>query len=294
MPLKKPELIEPPKIKMLLSGPAKTWKTKFALQWPATAYFDTEAGCKLPQYREDLIKHGGMYFGPEDGAQDFNLVLAEVKRLLTTKHDRKTLVIDSTSELEMIGIAKEEERLEAANKEAKFGAQKKPVIKHMRRLFNFIKSIDMNVILIAHRRDKWEGVDDSRKVVGSTYDGWDKIEYKIDLWCESKLVDNQGQMIVKGGRYKSFPTGRTIPMEYSVFAQLYGKEIIEKTPVPIVPATTEQLTEIKRLVAVLKLSDDELDKWMTTAQVEEIDDLSQLNAAKWLEDLNNKIKGATK
>src|SRR6202023_347906 len=102
--------------------------------------------------------------------QDFSLVLEEVRTLMTTKHDRKTLVIDSVSELEGISIAKEEERLDDANKEAKFGAQKKPAIKSMRRLFNYIRSIDMNIILLAHKKDQWEGSGEDRKVTGTTYD----------------------------------------------------------------------------------------------------------------------------
>lgn len=290
---RKPELIAPPKIKMCIYGSYKTWKTRFAMQWPATYFIDVEAGAKLPLYKQDLIKNGGIYFGPEDGAQDFSLVLAEIRNLLTTKHDRKTLVIDSVSELEGISIAKEEERLDEAHKEAKFGAQKKPAIKNMRRLFNYIRTIDMNVILLAHKKDQWEGVGDDRKVTGTTYDGWDKIGYKIDLLCESKLVDNQGQMVVKGSRYEALPIGRTIPMDYPVFSQIYGKETIEKPPVPVVPASPEQTAEIMRLIALLKISEEETARWLTKAEAEEIEDLSKEHADKILTFLNDKVKGIT-
>lgn len=288
---RKPELIASPKIKMCIFGTYKTWKTRFALQWPSTYYIDVESGAKLPLYKQDLIKNGGIYFGPEDGAQDFSLVLTEVRNLLTTKHDRKTLVIDSVSELEGISVAKEEERLDEAKKEAKFGAQKKPAIKSMRRLFNYIRAIDMNVILLAHKKDAWEGSGDDRKVIGTTYDGWDKIGHKIDLLCESKLVDTQGQMVVKGSRYEAFPIGRTIPMDYIVFSQMYGKEIIEKPVVPIVPATPEQVAEITRLIALLKISEEEVDKWLAKAEAEEIEDLSKEHAEKIESFLNDKVRG---
>lgn len=291
---KKAELITPPKIKMCIFGSYKTWKTRFALQWPATYYIDVESGSKLPLYKQDLIKYGGIYFGPEEGAQDFGLVLQEVKTLLTTKHDRKTLVIDSLSELEGISIAKEEERLDDAKKEAKFGAQKKPAIKSMRRLFNYIRTIDMNVILLAHKKDAWEGTGDERKVVGTTYDGWDKIGHKIDLLCESKLVDNQGQMVVRGSRYEAFPMGLTIPMVYPTFSQMYGKEIIEKETVPIVPATPAQIAELKRLIELLKIDPEEVDKWLAKAEAEDIDDFKKEDADRLLMLLNDKVKGVTK
>lgn len=288
---RKPELVASPKIKMCIYGTYKTWKTRFALQWPGAYYIDVEGGAKLPQYKQDLLKMGAIYFGPEDGAQDFNLVLAEVKSLLTTNHDRKTLVIDSVSELEGISIAKEEERFDNAGKEPMFGAQKKPAVKRMRRLFDYIRALDMNVILLAHKKDKYEGEGEKRKLTGTTYDGWDKIGHKIDLLCESKLVDEKGQMTVKGSRYEVFPMGRTIPMDYPVFAQLYGKEIIEKVAVPIVPATDAQTTEIKRLVKLLNISEDDVDKQLAKAEVSEIDDLSKENAEKFLAALNEKVRG---
>ena len=288
---RKPELIQPPKIKMCIYGGYKTWKTRFALQWPANYYIDVESGAKLPLYKQDLIKNGGIYYGPEDGSQDFGLVLQEIKSLLTTKHDRKTLVIDSLSELEGISIAKEEERLDASNKEAKWGAQKKPAIKSMRRLFNYIRSIDMNVILLAHKKDEWSGSGDDRKVIGTIPDAWDKVGHKIDLLCESKLDNGQGQMVIKGSRYEAFPIGRTLPMDYAVFSQLYGKEIIEKESTPIVPAPLEDIAEIKRLITLLKVDPEKVDKWLTTAQAEEIDDLSKEFSDKILTILNNEVKG---
>jgi hypothetical protein len=291
---RKAELIEAPKIKMCIFGSYKTWKTRFSLQWPSTYYIDVESGAKLPLYKKDLVNSGGLYFGPEDGSQDFGLVLQEVKALLTTKHDRKTLVIDSVSELEGISIAKEEERLDDAKMDMKFGAQKKPAIKNMRRLFNYIRSIDMNVILLAHKKDAWEGSGNDRKVVGTTYDGWDKIGHKIDLLCESKLEGGQGQMIVKGSRYEAFPIGKTIPMDYAIFSQMYGKEIIEKVAVPLIPSTPEQVAEIERLIALLKIDPEEVDRWLTKAEAEEIDDLSKDHADKILTFLTDKVKGVTK
>jgi hypothetical protein len=128
-------------------------------------------------------------------------------------------------------------------------------------------------------------------VTGTTYDGWDKIGHKIDLLCESKLVDNQGQMVVKGSRYEAFPMGRTIPMDYAVFSQMYGKEIIEKPAVPIVPATPEQIAEIDRLIKLLKIPEDEVDKALTKYEVEEIEDLSKAHADQILITLNDKVKG---
>lgn len=288
---KKPELIEPSKPKFMLSGPAKSHKTRFALQWPSSYYIDAESGANKPQYTNDLAKSGGVYFGTEQGSQDFGLVLEEVRALLTEKHEWKTLVIDSISKLGNISTAKEEERLETAGKSVQWGAPKKPTVRQMRRLVGLLDQLDMNVILIAHQKDQWEGKGDDRKVVGTTYDGWDKLEYEMDLWCESKRVGDKASMLVRGSRYASFPIGNTVPMEYSVFAQMYGKDIVEKAAIPMVLATTEQTQEIGRLLSILKISEDEIDKWLSKAKAEQIGDLSKDQAAKLLDFLGKKLRG---
>ena len=63
---------------------------------------------------------------------------------------------------------------------------------------------------------------------------------------------------------------------------------------PIVLATSEQVAEIKRIVDLLKIDAEALDKWLTKAQAGEIEELSKENAAKFLDFLNKKLKGDEK
>ena len=102
-------------------------------------YVDCEGGAALDHYTDKLERAGGVYMGPKDGANDINVVVAEVKALATTRHDYKTLVIDSYSKLFNSAIAVEYERMEQAGREMDktFGAEKKPAIartKQMRRV----------------------------------------------------------------------------------------------------------------------------------------------------------------
>ena len=107
---KKPELVEASKPKFLISGKSGVGKTMFALSFPKVYYIDTEGGAVRAQYKEKLIASGGAYLGKEEGSQDFQVVIDEIKTLATTKHDFNTLVIDSFSFLYNLAAAKAEEK----------------------------------------------------------------------------------------------------------------------------------------------------------------------------------------
>ena len=61
--------------------------------------------------------------------------------------------------------------------------------------------------------------------------------------------------------------------------------------VPIVFASPEQVTEIKRLVTMLKMSEEDVDKELTKNKAQEIEDLPKEGADAFLALLNDKIKG---
>src|SRR5688572_21789505 len=92
---KDPKETEPRKPQMVIFGPSGVGKTWFALSFPAVYYIDTEGGASRKHYMERLSKSGGMYMGPEDGANDFETIIEQTKALATESHKFKTLVIDS-------------------------------------------------------------------------------------------------------------------------------------------------------------------------------------------------------
>lgn len=78
---KDPKAAEPRKPQLVIFGPAGVGKTWFALSFPSVYYIDTEGGASRSHYMDRLKASGGMYLGPEDGANDFELIISQVKAL---------------------------------------------------------------------------------------------------------------------------------------------------------------------------------------------------------------------
>ena len=159
---------------------------------------------------------------------------------------------------------------------------------------NWLGRLDMTVILICHQKDKWSRTGRELVMEGSTFDGYKKLDYELDLWLETKLVGTNRFGSVIKSRIEGFPVGTDIDLNFKAFEDLYGKAVVEGPVKPIALANGEQIAEIKRLAELLKVPQDEFDKWLTKAQATEVEDLSADNAVKLLDFLNKKIKGESK
>jgi hypothetical protein len=265
----KPELVQPCKPKFLMSGKAGVGKTMFALEFPSVYYIDTEGGATREQYRTKLSKSGGSYMGKEQGSQDFNTVIEEIKALATTKHEYKTLVIDSFSHLYLLCAAIAEETIGSD-----FGKDRKAANKPTRQLMRWLDVLDMNVILVCHAKDKWERKNSELICTGSTFEGFDKMEYALDLWVEVVKEKDKRFFIVKKSRIATFLEGAVNELSYVKFAELYGKQEVERNSLPMVMATVDQVTELKKLVEVMNIKQEIVDGWLSKASVDTIAELT--------------------
>lgn len=277
-----PEVVQASKPKFMISGESGVGKTFFALDFKKPVLCDCEGGATRSQYQDKLKKAGGMYFGKEQGSQSFQDVISLIRDLTTQKHEFKTLIIDSFSYLYM---------LEAAEAELKggsdFGRDKKMANIPTRQLMSSLEKIDMTVILITHSKDKWERKGKDIINVGTTFDGWDKMEFTLDLWVE--LNKGGKTFTVKKSRIQSLPQGDSFPLSYDRFAELYGKEILEKQSVPVILSTPEQIARALQLIEVLKVPDTQVEKWFTTSAVETWDGMSTEQIQKVIDLMEKKI-----
>lgn len=285
---KDPVEAEPSKPKMVLYGPSGVGKTWFTLGFPNVYYISPEMGATRAHYTKRLKENGGSYLGPEDGSTDFDVLIEQAKALAALKHDYKTLVVDSITEIFNLAVAKEAERLGAKNA---FGADKKPAIAYMRRFISAINRLDMSVILVAHEKAEW-GQDDTGQRIekGKMPDCYDKLIYSLDLAFQAQKRGSSRLAITRKSRLLGFPEGESFPLEFADFSARYGKDIIEKVATPIVLASESQVQEIRRLVELLKIDSETTEKWFEKANVEKFEEFTAETAAKIIKTLSSKLQ----
>ena len=285
---KQPDEVKPGKTKGMIFGPSGVGKTWFTLTFPAPYYIDTEGGADLQHYQDRLKRSGGAYLGPKDGALDFDFVIEQMQALAAEKHPYKTLIIDSITKLYQTAIANEAERL--GDKDA-FGASKKPAIAGMRRLVNWAMKLDMNIWFVAHDTAEW-GLDpktQQRQEIGRVPDVWDKLIYELHLTIQAVKRGPARSATVKKSRLIGFPDAEVFSLDYDEFAKRYGKDYIEAASEQIVFATGEQVAEIARLLSVVKVTDEEIQKVWTKAGVDSWRELSTEQATATVAWLKKKI-----
>lgn len=288
---KDPKTTEPSKPKIVIYGAPGAGKTWFSLSFPSVYYCDSEGGASRAHYMERLSKSGGRYLGPEDGANDFEVLIEQTKALATEKHKFKTLVFDSITKPFITSIASESERLGDKNA---FGADKKHAVGCMRRLIAAVHRLDMNVIFVAHEKTEWGILSNGeRGEIGKGPDTYEKLSYEMDLAFQVVKRGPQRTALVKKSRLIGFPEAESFELDYPQFAERYGREIIEKASSVITLAAPEQVAEIIRLVDLLKIDSETTEKWLAKANAETFAEFNTAQAAKIIEMLQAKLNKPT-
>lgn len=286
---KDPQETKAGKIKMMIFSKAGIGKTWLAMDFPAPFYIDSEGGARLKHYQEKLKKAKGAYLGIEDGAGNFQTVLEQIQALATEKHPYQTLAIGSITKLYQTTIANEQERL--GDKDA-FGASKKPAIHAMRRLVNWIQKLDMNVLFEAHEAVEWgqNPKTGMREEIGNQPDVWDKLIYELDLTLRLEKRGNSRYAVVRKSRLLGFPEGESFTSDYGEFAKRYGKDFIEGKVEQLILAASEDVSEIERLLQIVKVDEKEVAKILSKANAEGWHELSSDNAKQTINWLKKKIE----
>jgi hypothetical protein len=275
---KKPAMIEQ-RLKALFYGCAGVGKTMAAIQFPKPYIIDTEGSTNKPQYVKQIDKVGGAVLM----TVDFDEMVNELKELLTTKHDYKTFVIDSLTNLYNDLLEKAEKKVGT-----EFGRHYGEANKRMKQLLNLLFRIDMNVIITAHSKNEYGA---NLSVLGQTFDCYKKLDYLFDLVFEIQKRGDKRTGVVKKSRIESFPDLDTFPFSYEEIAKRFGKEILERDALPQELATPEQVKELTRLIELLKTPEEVYTKWKTKASAEEWSEMPRDAMEKCIQYLRSTIQG---
>lgn len=278
MPLKAKKPTEQTKrLKLFLFGAASTGKTRCALQFPKTYFFDCEKG--TDNYTDLFEASGSVRLQ----TTDVDEVVDELRTLATTQHDYKTVCIDPITMLEADLILKAEDQYSVGD--MRIWRDRDRTLK---RLVNLLYSLDMNVIVTAHGKIEYG---DNMKRLGTTYDGWKRWLFVFDLAIELYRVGMKPHGLVRKTRLKEFPEGEDFDFSYAAIADRFGKDVVEATSKPIELADTEECLRLERLLDSIVVPKGTVERWKTKAGVDDFADMTAAQIAGCIEYLEKKGRG---
>lgn len=275
---KKPE-VKQQRLKAMFYGEMSTGKSTCACQFPQTAYIDTEDTTSKKKYAKTIIDNGGLVYP----TGDFDEILQQVKELMSTKHDFKTLVIDSMT-IPYENLQADCERITGSD----FGRHVTAANKKMKLLVNLLLRIDMNVIITCQAKNEYGS---NMSVIGKTYSCYNRLGYMFDLVFETQIRGDKIYAITKKSRIDEFPMNETFIFSYDEIIKRYGAESIDKNAVPQELATKKQIEEIKKLIDLFKIPEETYMKWIEKHNAESFEELSIESIQKIIDHLKAKIDG---
>src|SRR5947209_1886373 len=274
---RKPEAVTK-RLKLFMYGPAGVGKTTAAIQFPNSYIIDCEKGAE--NYDKLITASGSAVFQ----TTDMHEVVAEVKALLTVKHDYRTLVIDPITTIYNDLLEKCEQKVRTD-----FGRHYGEANKTMKRLANLIMALDMNVVITAHAKAEY-GQNFSK--LGYTFDGWRQLDYWFDLVVELGKKGRKRVARVVKTRIESFPDEEVFEWSYDAVRARYNVDMLEKQAQAVALASPEQVREIKELLNVVRLPDGTIDKWFAKAGVEIWEDMPAELIGKCIDYVKNRLPSA--
>jgi AAA domain len=279
---KKPEIKEA-RVKALIYADKGAGKTHFCCSIPDTYYIDSEGLEDYPHLVNMLKENGGdlVYL------TELSEMIKEVRELLSTKHNYKTLVIDSIS-FPFGWISQlEAERLQMktpTSEGTEFGANLAKAKRLIFQLGILLSSLDMNVIVVAHEKTKYM----DNKEIGKTFDINDKMAYSLGAVWHLRLQGKSRKLFIEKSRYAEMETGALIDFNegYEVIKSIFGEQIFKRESKAKQLATTDQLKECKRLIQDLHISDEIIQKMIITAKSQSLEDIE----SEKMQDFINKMK----
>lgn len=285
---KAPEVKEK-RLKMFVYGPAGVGKTTSVIQFPFAYIIDTEKGTDF--YAETINKNKSVVL------QTLNVddIKEELKELAISKHPFKTLIIDPITQVYnntqekwtrvFEKYAKSEKEGEVQDFGMRYWGKVKGDFKGLQRL---MLALDMNVIITSHQKDVYGG---NFSKIGTTFDSMRGDDYLFDLVFQ--VERKNGDLMAKTIKERADMSKAKFPAEfvwsYDNFCKFYGKEIIEKESTPVIMATPEQVARANKLINVVKVDEDTVNKWLAKADVDSFDDMNGEQIVKVIEFLEKKV-----
>jgi hypothetical protein len=216
---------------------------------------------------------------------DMQEVISEVKSLLSEKHAFRTLVIDPITTAYNDLLDKSEQQVGSD-----FGRHYGAANKVMKRLYNLVMQLDMNVVWTAHAKAEYG---QNLAKIGQTFDGWKASDYAFDLVMELRKTGKKRVARVAKTRVDTFPDEDVFEWSYQAikdrYEQFAGAGILDREATQVKLASPAQVKEIKGLLELVRLPDGTVDKWFAKAGVDIWEDMPAETVAKCTEYVKGRL-----
>lgn len=277
------------RLKLFLFGSAGVGKTIAALQFPKSYVVDAEKGSDF--YANIIAQNGSVLLQSNNPDE----IREEIKELLTTPHDYKTLILDPVTQIYQ-AIQEKWTRIFEKNTPGKagevqdFGMRYWAKVKsEMKSLQRMILALDMNVIITSHQKDVYGS---NFNKIGVTYDSMRGDDYLFDLIFQiEKKGDKRIARTIKEraeiGMHK-FP--EEFEWSYSNFCQFYGKEVIERAAKPVDMASNEQVEKLNGLLKVVNVPEETRQKWLTKTDCDTFEEMTSEQIQKCIDYVESQLQ----
>lgn len=266
------------RLKLMLFGPAGVGKTTAAIKMPRPYLIDCEGGAR--HYGPQIDESEGVVFE----SNDLDEVTTEVQALLTEEHSYATLVLDPFTTLYQNEVDKAEDIVGS-----EFGRHYAAANKRCAKLFRLLDLIDMNVIVTCHAKNEYG---DQMKIVGQTFDGWKKLDYRFDLVLYLMKYGNVRNAQVNKSRLAGFPDGDIFEWSFDELAKRCHPVDISATSTPVQMASESQVEVLAGLVETLNVDAEIVSKWLAKAKAETFAGMTADQIGKCITHLRDKAKEA--
>lgn len=284
---KQPEF-QPNRFKAVVYGGPGSGKTHFCCSLPNVYYIDTENVLKYKHYVKMLKDNNSQ----AADLFDFGEIIAEVKELMTVKHDYKTLVIDSLSVPCSMLAQLEIERLVKVSKTSiegtEYAANTAKPKRYTLHLAMLLMRLDMNVIVVSHEKTKYS----DGKEVGIISDLSEKMAHLLGTAIHFRPTSGYSKIAYfEKSRYPELPNKSCLPFDdgYEVLKERFGEDMFSREVVSEKFITAEQLKELKHFITVLNISDEICQKWLISAKCGSLDELNEVQATKFIDACKKKL-----
>lgn len=293
----------PERIIALVAGESGTGKSYFVASLPNALIIDTDIGGGL-RYADRLIEaNHSQRVGPGVSDPDFDHSIGEYPELLdflgrmdrTHQLDKyTTLVIDHITTVHDNGIARHNPRMDRD-----FGRGSDLATKEWKRVREFCRNKDFNLVCIAHLKGKWEGTGDDAKQVGHQASGPKELagDFEIAVHLKRNASGNypSNANVIKWRRLPDDPRGlvpAVFPFTLPNFLKIDGTDAFTRGRIPVPPATQEQVAKINQLLEVAKVDEKIVAKWFKAAGAESFAEMPATHVEKCIEFVQNLLKTA--